>query len=269
MSGFDSTWLALREPADQAARAPVLVARLSSHLATVNTPRVLDIGCGTGSTWRSLANALPDSVCWTLLDHDSTLLDEAKKRIGERENVQFYQYDLTDIDGLPLKDVTIVTASALFDLCSETFCAAFSARLAAQSCGLYAALNYNGVMTWTLSLPLDAQVLADFNQHQRTDKGFGTALGPDATDCLHHHLVAHGFELSCASSPWRMDAQMKDLQIAFLIGLRLPLVEIGNLSPSQIDQWILERISLIDAPDSLCEVGHTDLIALPTIALEA
>ncbi|OLP46442.1 class I SAM-dependent methyltransferase [Rhizobium oryziradicis] len=263
MSGFDSTWLALREPADRAARAPVLVAQLSRHLATVNAPRVLDIGCGTGSTWRSLANALPDSVGWTLLDHDPALLDEAKKRMGERENIQFYQHDLTDVDGLPLKDVTLVTASALFDLCSDAFCAALSARLAMQSCGLYAALNYNGVMTWTLSLPLDAQVLADFNHHQRTDKGFGAALGPDATDCLHHHLAAHGFQLSCQSSPWRMDAGMKELQIAFLKGLRHPLIEIGNLSPAQIDQWILERISLIDARDSLCEVGHTDLIALP------
>jgi SAM-dependent methyltransferase len=262
VSGFDSTWLALREPADRAARAETLIAELSSYLAPMSKPHLLDIGCGTGSTWRSLSKTLKNAR-WTLLDSDRALLDEAERQIGQSDNIQFCRHDLNDIDRLPLGDVAVVTASALFDLCSEAFCAALAAKLANQSCGLYAALNYDGIMRWSLPLALDGQVLADFNLHQRRDKGFGPALGPNASARLSHHLTARGFQLRSAPSPWRMDRRMKALQIAFLTGLKQPLVEIGNLTVTEIDQWILERISLIDAPKSLCEVGHTDLIALP------
>ena len=54
-------WLALREPADAAARAEDLVARVRRHLD--GTPRltVHDLGTGTGSMGRWLAPLLP----WT------------------------------------------------------------------------------------------------------------------------------------------------------------------------------------------------------------
>ena len=50
-----SGWLALREPADAAARAPQLVEELRSYLPEDRGLTVHDLGCGTGSMARWLA----------------------------------------------------------------------------------------------------------------------------------------------------------------------------------------------------------------------
>lgn len=263
MSGFDKDWLALREAADRAARHDGLVADLTRYLASTETARVLDIGCGTGSTWRSLGDRLPGQVGWTLLDHDPDLLEEAQRRIGENSTVAFRRHDLNDIDGLPLEGVDVVTASALFDLCSERFCEAVADRLASARIGLYAALNYDGIMDWSLPHPLDSPLVDLFNRHQRTDKGFGPALGPDATSCLARQFAAHGFNVRIGNSPWRLDAGSTALQVELLNGLRRPLLEMSELSEKEVDDWLEYRHAAISRPGSSCRVGHTDFLALP------
>ncbi|MBW8322401.1 MAG: class I SAM-dependent methyltransferase [Rhizobium sp.] len=265
MSGFDKDWLALREPADRAARHDGLLDNLARHLAGRENARVLDIGCGTGSTWRSLGDRLPAKVGWTLLDHDADLLEEAELRIGQNSQVGFRQHDLNDIDGLPLEGVDVVTASALFDLCSERFCEAVADRLASARIGLYAALNYDGIMDWSLPHPLDKQMVDLFNRHQRTDKGFGPALGPDATACLARQFAACGFNVRIGDSPWRMDAASTALQVELLNGLRRPLLEISELSDETVAGWLEYRLSAISQPGSSCRVGHTDILALPVL----
>ena len=263
MSGFDKDWLALREPADRAARHDGLVDLLARHLAGMETARVLDIGCGTGSTFRSLGDRLPGEVGWTLLDHDADLLEEAERRIGQDSKVGFRRHDLNDINGLPLDGIAVVTASALFDLCSERFCEAVADRLASARIGLYAALNYDGTMDWSLPHPLDGQMVDLFNMHQRTDKGFGPALGPDATACLARQFAARGFRIRIGESPWRMDAGSTALQVELLNGLRRPLLEMSELPGDAIVGWLEDRLSAIAQPGSSCRIGHTDILALP------
>ena len=264
MSGFDKDWLSLREPADRAARDQSLVATLAERLAREGKPaHILDIGCGTGSTFRSLSDVMPDDTRWHLLDYDQALLDEARRRIPQDRPVALSQHDLNDLDGLPLEAVTAVTASALFDLCSQAFCARFVQRLKGEGAGLYAALNYNGIMRWSVAHPHDAQVVADFNLHQKSDKGFGPALGPDCTAALTTALEEAGYAVQVADSTWKMGPDQADLQRAFIEGLRQPLFEIGSLERSEIENWIAFRFSAIAEAGSLCEVGHTDILAFP------
>jgi len=263
MSGFDKNWLALREPVDMRARATPLMERLSQHLEATTAPLILDIGCGTGSTWRSLSGHVPSETSWQLLDHDPLLLAEAERRIGSTGAVSFRQFDLNEIEELPLDTVTLVTASALFDLCSAAFSDRFAETLNRSGTALYAALNYDGVMTWSVAHPLDAQVRADFNRHQHFDKGFGPALGPDATDHLKACFEKLNYEVSTESSPWVMDSADADLQVAFLEGLERPLCEIGSLTRDDILSWLDFRMSKIAEDGSSCVVGHSDILALP------
>ncbi len=263
MSGFDKDWLALREPVDQRARAMPLVDELARHLGTVAQASLLDIGCGTGSTWRSLIPHVPTDTRWMLLDYDPVLLGEAERRIGERGNVSFRQFDLNEVQSLPLSDVTVVTASALFDLCSADFCQRFAETIARNGTGLYAALNYDGVMQWSVPHEFDGQVAADFNRHQRFDKGFGPALGPDATDHLRHAFETLGYSVSVGSSPWLMGPDDAALQAAFLDGLEKPLTEIGSLTKQDIRSWMDFRLERIGEAGSSCVVGHADILALP------
>ncbi len=263
MSGFDKDWLALREPADRAARHIGLMDTLAGYLDDRRDPLVLDIGSGTGSTWRSLEDRLRPGTRWLMIDNDPLLLEEAKRQIGERQEVAYRRHDLNDIDGLPLEGVSIVTASALFDLCSDRFCAALVDRLASSGCGLYAALNYDGGMRWSPAHPLDEDMVDLFNRHQRTDKGFGPALGPDATACLSRHLAARGFRIMIGESPWRMDNGTAALQTELLRGLRAPLLEMSTLPEAAIDAWLEYRLASIHGTDGSGLVGHTDLLALP------
>jgi len=263
MSGFETEWLALREPEDKRARAPALVNILSRYLQAMPEPFILDIGCGTGSTWRSLESRVPDRTRWMLLDHDPVLLEEAERSIGNDHAVTFRTFDLNQLPDLPLTAVSAVTASALFDLVSEDFCSAFSDRITAQGCGLYAALNYDGVIRWTHRHPLDDEMVDAFNRHQQTDKGFGKALGPAASICLKRLLEARGYQVEAMPSPWRMDGTAAALQKAFLSGFRQPLKEMSKHPEAEIEDWLAFRFAAIAAPESLCEVGHTDIIALP------
>lgn len=262
MSGFDKDWLTVREPVDRRARATSLVDELAKHLQASAAPSILDIGCGTGSTWRSLVSDMPTTTRWTLLDYDPLLLLEAERRIGSG-TASFRQFDLNDVEALPLSDVTVVTASALFDLCSAAFCDRFCASLGRAETGLYAALNYDGVMTWSVGHPLDAQVVEDFNRHQHFDKGLGPALGPDATEYLRQCLAVRNYSVHIEDSPWVMGPADSALQEAFLLGLENPLREIGNLTPAEIRSWLAFRLSAISQTGSSCVVGHTDILALP------
>ncbi|SHM33944.1 class I SAM-dependent methyltransferase [Roseibium suaedae] len=264
MSGFDPGWLFLREPADRLARSEDLAREAGSWLAAQGSAlEVLDIGCGTGSTLRSLAPVFPQAARWILLDNDPALLEQARQLAGETVHVSFARHDLNDIAGLPLEGVSLLTASALFDLCSEGFCAQLVKRAASEGCAVYAALNYDGVMRWSVAHPLDQAVRAAFNRHQQTDKGFGTALGPDAASRLAVLLEAEGYRVRLAESPWVMGPGEADLQRSFLKGFRQPLMEIGELPETGIDDWLSFRLKAVHMPESRCEVGHLDLLALP------
>jgi SAM-dependent methyltransferase len=263
MSGFDKSWLALREPADRQARARPLIDALCRHLLqNADAPSLLDIGCGTGSTYRTLSTVVPEATSWQLLDYDPELLLEAERQIGASAKVRFRRHDLNDLDALPLEGVSVVTASALFDLCSADFCDRFVDRLARQKTGLYAALNYDGVMAWSEAHPLDEQVVKSFNEHQRQDKGFGAALGPDATEHLDHALRARGYSVEIGTSPWRLGPKDLALQTELLQGIAKPVTEIGVIGEADLEDWLAFRLSVIERPGSSCVIGHTDLIAL-------
>ncbi|TPW27802.1 class I SAM-dependent methyltransferase [Martelella alba] len=264
MSGFHAVWLDLREAADRAARDTDLIAMLSRHVAACPGEGVVDIGCGTGATFRALGPALPEEARWLMVDNDPLLLEAARQRLaGSAVANQCLLHDLADLEGLPLKGTALVTASALFDLCSDAFCTAIATKISDAGCALYAALTYNGLLHWTIAHPLDSQVVDGFNLHQRGDKGFGPALGPDATMALALALSRKGRTVFLRKSPWVLDASAAALQRAFLEGFRQPLREVGMIDMSAVEDWLSFRLAMIEQPGSLCHVGHFDLLSLP------
>src|SRR4051794_40991965 len=139
MSGFSLDWLGLREPADRAARAATLKRRAVE--AAGPTPVIVDLACGSGSLMRDLGPSLPATQRWRLVDHDAGLLAAAAQAGGP---VETHCTSLLDLTGLPLAGATLVAASALTDLVSETWLADLVARLAASRLPFYATLAYDG-----------------------------------------------------------------------------------------------------------------------------
>ena len=81
VESFSADWLALREPADTAARSESLTRLAGQRLGERDRVRAIDLACGTGANVRYLASRLPMPADWTLVDHDRALLDEARRRL--------------------------------------------------------------------------------------------------------------------------------------------------------------------------------------------
>lgn len=278
MTGFSPDWLALREPADRAARNPQLLAAVGAHFAARPSLAVLDLGCGTGSNLRGTYAALPARQHWTLADHDPALLaaarealmrwaDEAREqgeelvlaKEGKTITVDTRQVDLTrDLEWVLGWQPDLVTAAALFDLTSKRWIERFVAALASLRLPLYTALTYDGRETWAPAHALDARMLAAFRHHQQTDKGFGPATGPQATEAMAEAFRKSGFAVSIGDSAWRLDDRYRALATELAQGVANAVLETGHLDPAAVADWLAARRQAASAL-----IGHHDLWARP------
>lgn len=259
MSGFDKHWLDLREVADHAARDRDLRKRVIDHVVAAREDAlVLDLGAGTGSTLRAL---LPEALHWRwrLADNDPLLMAEALNRHGQSVRIECVEANLDDVSADLFSGARLVTASALFDLVSEKFLTQLLTQLPRSDIGLYAALNYDGTCDWDDPHPMDRKVVAAFNDHQRQDKGFGSALGPAAAPVLRTLLEDRDFRVEMAPSPWRLGPAQAELQQHFVFGMAAAAAETRLLEEGELDDWRSARLERVD--HSGCTVGHWDVFA--------
>ncbi|MBY0294491.1 MAG: SAM-dependent methyltransferase [Methylobacterium sp.] len=278
MTGFSAAWLALREPADHAARDPGLTAALAGALADRDGLRVVDLGCGAGSNLRALAPHLPPEQHWCLVDHDPALLGAARAALADwadaaeaagealrlrrgdrRITVAFRRHDLAvGLGGLLDEErPDLVTAAALFDLVSEDWIERAARAVAASGAVFHTVLTYDGEEEWTPPHPADAALHAAFLAHQTRDKGFGPAAGPAASDALGRAFRALGYRTRHAESPWRFGAG--PLLAALAEGKAAAAAETGMVAPKVAQAWAEAR----RAPETRAVIGHIDLLALP------
>ncbi len=263
MSGFDPGWLDLRAPADRDARNWDLVLLLAEWARERDNLVILDLGCGTGATFRALAPVMPEGTAWHLADHDPALLAEAERQLGDKgggSHPQFHPVDLaTGLDELVAHVAPdLITASALFDLASATFIDHFAARSAQQGAAVYAALTYDGRETWHPPHPLDDPIREAFLSDMRRDKGFGPALGADAADRLAAALTDEGYRVTTGTSDWQLagDAAGHDLIAELADGIAAAVAP--ALGDEIAGSW---RTARRDA--TAVTVGHRDILALP------
>lgn len=266
MESFSPDWLALREPADHAARDASLVEALAARLATRHATHAVDLGAGTGSNVRYLLPRLASISHWTLVDHDPALLAQAERLVlpvalPRRRSLAVQQGDLNDVGSLPLDGAALVTASALLDLVSAAWLRTFARRCREVGADVHAALSYDGRIECRPVDPFDQRVRALVNAHQHTDKGFGPALGPDAALTAAEIFVAEGFEVATATSDWVLDGAQSELQRQLVDGWAGAARAIGPSEHDAIAAWRDARLARARAGTLQCRVGHVDLSA--------
>ena len=265
---FTADWLALREPADVAARSARLVDSIAQRLAAQDPIRALDLAAGTGANARYLASRLPFRLDWLLVDRDPGLLAEVASRMPplvNRSHVETRQTDLLlikDGGGAELfAGRALVTASALLDLVSEAWLKALAARCRESAAAVLFGLTYDGRIECSPAEPEDALIREHVNRHQRTDKGFGPALGPDATDVADATFRALGYEVRRDRSDWVLPPAMGTLQCDLIKGWAAAAVEIAPADTLLIRRWSERRLAYVENQQSEILVGHEDIAA--------
>jgi hypothetical protein len=285
VNAFSADWLALREPADVAARSVPLTRAIADSFAREEEVHVLDLAAGTGSNVRYLADHLPARQSWLLLDNNSALLAQVPIRMSSWGAARGYEptsvrgglvlrgdrrtchlatrlLDLAalDDDGI-FAGRALVTASALLDLVSESWLRVLAARCRETGAAVLFALTYDGAIRCAPEEPEDEMVRELVNRHQRTDKGFGAALGPDAAGLTERCFAGLGYRVRREQSDWELSPDAMELHRQLIGGWAQAAAATAPAQAASIRGWRARRLTHVESLQSRLTVGHEDLAA--------
>jgi SAM-dependent methyltransferase len=275
-AAFSPQWLALREDADADARSAALLDPLRAHLESTRRgagPLVVrDLGCGTGSLGRWLTRELPGPQHWILHDRDPRLLSLAAAslagladRDGGPVTVDTREGDLTRLRASDLAGTSLVTASALLDLLTFGEVDALAEACVGANCPALLTLSVVGSVELDPADPLDAEIAAAFDAHQRRESGGRRLLGPDAVTAAAEAFERRGVRLLTRPSPWRLGADQGELAREWLRGWVGAACEQRPDLAAEKDAYLHRRLGASAAGELRVLVGHSDLLALPGI----
>ena len=135
---FSAAWLELREPYDRRARNSAVVDELVAALADRPSVTIVDLACGTGSTFRALSPRIKSRQSWRLVDNDLSLLARTPQSSPPNINVATVPTDLNlDLEAALDGPVDLVTTSALLDLVSDEWLERLAIEAAARRLPVY------------------------------------------------------------------------------------------------------------------------------------
>ena len=266
MSGFSAAWLRLREPYDVRSRSDELVRRLRSQLLA-HPLKAMDLGTGTAANVRYLAPRLGGEQLWQTVDNDVALIAEQPAELRGPDfscALTPMQIDLaTQLHRLPFAGCHLVTASALLDLASASWLDELARHCAGAGACVLFALSYDGRMECSPCDPDDAWLNTVIDRHQQGDKGFGPALGPNATSHACKAFAAFDYSVHTVASDWVIEPEGRELQSELLDGWIAAACEIAAEDKFRIMEWGKRRKAHLFAGRSRLRVGHQDCIAWP------
>lgn len=263
------SWLALREPADAAARPGDLVNQIRRGLPAGRRLVIQDLACGTGAMMRWLAPQLPGPQHWISCDLDTDLLAilDARPRPvaadGSAVTTEIRPCDVTRLDSDDLAGAPLITCSAFLDVLTAEELRRLMCSCAAARCLVLVTLTVTGEVRLWPPHPLDAAVAAAFNAHQRRTVGGRRLLGPDAADAADRLVIELGYDLVARISPWRLGRASRELSAAWFAGwLTAACEQNPNLA---VETRSYARQRLADAADGRLRVlvQHRDLLVRP------
>jgi hypothetical protein len=242
---------------------------------------------------RWLAPRLPGRQHWILYDRDPDLLDQAAAGMadtarraldGAPVTVETRLRDITRLTPADLDGAGLVTASALLDMLTadevERIVAAVAGAASARSAAepavkrprprtgpagipTWSALSVIGRVALTPADPLDAEVGAAFNDHQRRTVDGRTLLGPDAAEFAIDAFRRRGVPVEVRPSPWRLGPEQADLAAEWFDGWLAAAIEQRPDLAARTAGYEHRRRAGIAAGRVSAVVQHADLLATP------
>jgi hypothetical protein len=262
-------WLALREPADAAARANDLVERLTRQLPATGPRMIHDLGCGTGAMARWLAPMLPGAQHWILHDHDADLLDVAASEPpgpaadGGAVTVETRMSDISRLLPGDLAGATLITASALLDVLTEEELSALITVSVGAGCLVLLTLSVVGRVELTPAEPLDGRIAVAFDAHQRRVTERGRLLGPDALAVAVEQAARLGAEVHVSPSPWRLGTSEAELASEWFTGWVGAACEQEVELAAKVVPYTRRRLAQAATGELRVTVDHADLLISP------
>lgn len=262
-------WLALREPADAAARALDLVERLVRQPPATGRWVIHDLGCGSGAMGRWLAPRLPGPQHWVAHDRDSQLLEVAAAHVprqaadGAAVTVETKRSDITRLRPGDLAGATLITASALLDLLTEEELVGLTAVGVGSGCPMLLTLSVVGHVKLTPADRLDRRVGAAFDAHQRRVTERGRLLGSDAVALAVEECGQLGAEVLVRASPWRLGFSYANLAAEWFTGWVGAACEQQVGLAAEAEPYARRRLAQAAAGELAVTVDHADLLVLP------
>ena len=263
----DADWLALREPADGAARSSDLVEVLRSSLPSRGRTVIHDLGCGTGSMARWLAGRLPGTQHWVMYDRDVRLLEVAAAHppgpSSDRAPVTYEtrSHDITRLDEIGSAD--LITASALLDMLTAEEIHRLVGTCVSARCPVLITLSVIGRVDLTPADPFDQRVAEAFNGHQRRLSGGRRLLGPDAVPVAAEEFSRRGLDVLIRESPWRLGPDRSKLVNEWFVGWLDAACEQQPRLGREARQYAQRRLAEAAAGELMVTVHHADLLAGP------
>jgi hypothetical protein len=265
MGDFTPEWLALREPADAAARSERLPQAVAARFTPETKPH-----CSTSAPYRR-QRPLPRRTAaqqrqWLLVDHDPALLIDASQRVGPgatrvasasratkaRWTSKVKAWRSRSRPGWPMSRIRprvricsrppAVTASALLDLgvgrgwVEARASAAWPAPRAVRA-------SLRRPLPLPAEEPEDDDIRQLVNEHQRGDKGFGPALGPSASAVAAECFGARGYAVEREASDWHLEPDATELQRQMIEGWSRAAVQIAPDRSTFIREWTERRLA--------------------------
>ena len=261
-------WLALREPADAAARSGDLVEKVQAFLSGGGS-EIRDLGCGTGSMARWLAPRLPGRQHWVLYDRDAELLPLADAGApavaldGSPVSVETRERDITRLEPEELAGASLVTASALLDMMTAAEVERLVTGCVRAACPALITLTVTGRVELAPEDPLDGQFGAAFNDHQRRPAAEGNRLGPDAVDAAVDGFTRAGHDVLLRPSPWRLGSARTALTRQWLAGWLAAACEQRPELEAERPGYARRRLEELTDGRLSVVVDHADLLAVP------
>jgi hypothetical protein len=193
-------------------------------------------------------------------EHDVLIL----RREGRECRIETRQMDLGVLaDDEIFRRRDLVTASALLDLVSVEWLCALASQCQIHRCATLFSLTYNGE---SQSLPRereDDEIRGLLNRHQRTDKGFAPAAGPEASAAAARAFEALGYDVRRERTNWILGPESSELQRQLIEGWAHAALEIAPEYTGVIGDWLARRLDHLHQGRSRIVVGHEDLAAFP------